>query len=119
MENMKYCESCGNQIHIDAVICPKCGRQVEKIATMENNQNPQIVINNNNSNNFNSAYMKKECDKWISLLLCVFLGFFGAHKFYEGKTGLGILYIFTAGLFCIGWFIDFFVILCKPNPYYV
>lgn len=119
MENMKYCESCGNQIYVDAVICPKCGKQVEKISMNENNPNPQIVINNNNSNNLNAAYMKKECDKWIALILCFFLGIFGAHKFYEGKTGLGILYIFTGGLFLIGVTIDFIVILCKPNPYYV
>ena len=26
----------------------------------------------------------------------------GAHKFYEGKIGMGVLYIFTGGLFGIG-----------------
>lgn len=44
-----------------------------------------------------------------ALLLCLFLGLFGAHQFYVGKVGKGILYIFTGGLFCIGWFVD----LCK------
>ena len=33
--------------------------------------------------------------KWISFFLCLFLGVFGAHKFYEGRVLLGILYIFT------------------------
>ena len=46
-------------------------------------------------------------------LLCLFLGVFGAHKFYVGKIGLGILYLFTAGLFGIGWFIDTIVILVR------
>lgn len=58
-------------------------------------------------------------NKWVSFLLCLFLGYLGAHKFYEGKVGMGILYLFTGGLFGIGWFIDCIVLLCKPNPYYV
>ena len=32
-------------------------------------------------------------------LLWFFLGALGAHKFYLNKTGMGILYIFTLGLF--------------------
>jgi len=52
-------------------------------------------------------------------LLCFFLGFVGGHRFYEGKTGSAILYIFTWGLLGIGVLIDFIIILCKPNPYYV
>lgn len=59
----------------------------------------------------------KECNKWVSLILCFFLGFLGIHKFYEGKVGMGILYIFTAGLFGIGVFVDFIILLFKPNPY--
>lgn len=113
----KFCEKCGNKVAIDAVICPKCGTQLEELKTEENKSNPQVIINN--SNTINGGYGRKQCDKWIALLLCLFLGFFGAHKFYEGKAGLGILYIFTVGLFGIGVFVDLIVILCKPNLYYV
>nr|DAW56625.1 MAG TPA: TM2 domain [Bacteriophage sp.] len=42
----------------------------------------------------------------ISLVLCLFLGYLGVHKFYEGKTKLGILYLFTVGLCGIGWIVD-------------
>lgn len=118
MEN-KFCEFCGNEVHVDAVMCPKCGRQLEELKADKSNSNPQIIINNTNQVNNSTSHEKKECDKWVSLLLCLFLGIFGAHKFYEGKTGLGILYIFTFGLLGIGCFIDFIIILCKPNPYYV
>lgn len=41
-----------------------------------------------------------------SLVLCISLGYFGAHKFYEKKYGLGVLYFFTFGLFCVGWIVD-------------
>lgn len=61
----------------------------------------------------------KEINKWSALLLCLFFGVFGVHKFYEGKKGIGILYIFTLGLFGIGWIVDLIIILTKPNPYYV
>ena len=119
-ENTKFCEHCGNKIHIDSVLCPKCGHQVEKLKVEENKTAPQVVITNaNNTNAVPIAYMKKECDKWVSFVLCLLLGIFGAHKFYEGKIGLGILYLFTGGLFFIGTLIDLIVILCHPDPYYV
>lgn len=56
--------------------------------------------------------------KWVALLLCFFLGAIGAHKFYEGKILLGIVYVLTAGIFGIGVVIDFIRLLFKPNPYY-
>lgn len=117
----KFCKHCGEKIPEDAVICTACGRQVEEMKS--DAQQPQIVINNenNNINNNTNANVvgRRLCNKWVSLCLCIFLGYFGAHKFYEGKGGMGIVYIFTAGLFGIGWFIDIFSILSKPNPYYV
>ena len=117
----KFCKFCGTKIPVDAVICTACGRQVEMLAAKE----PQIVINNTNTNtnsnvnqNVNGAYaLGRPKNKWVALLLCVFTVF--GHKFYEGKVGMGILYLLTWGIFGIGWIIDIFVLLFKPNPYYV
>jgi restriction system protein len=121
--NTKFCKHCGAKIPSAAVICTHCGCQVEE---MHKAEQPSIVINNannnsnTNTNNVNAAmFGVRARNKWVALLLCVFLGYFGAHKFYEGKAGMGILYLFTCGLFGIGWFIDCISILCKPNPYYV
>ncbi len=100
----------------DAVVCTHCGRQVENLESPV----PNVVVNNvnNNTNGYDYVY-EKRCDKWIAFLLCLFLGGLGAHKFYEGRIGMGILYLLTAGLLGIGWIIDLILILLKPNPYYV
>lgn len=45
-------------------------------------------------------------NKTTALLLAIFLGGIGAHHFYVGNTGKGILYIFTFGLLGIGTIID-------------
>lgn len=62
-------------------------------------QQPQgININISNANNSSEAYPsgKKAVNKVAYLLLAFFLGGIGAHKFYAGKVGSGILYL----LFC-------------------
>ena len=137
----KICKYCGGTIADVSVICPLCGCQVEEAkaapqAAPQPQPQPQPqqpvyqqppvvyqqpvyqappqpqVVNN-------TVVMGRERSKWVALLLCFFLGYLGAHKFYEGKTGMGILYLFTAGLFGIGVLIDFISLLFKPTTYYV
>ena len=50
-------------------------------------------------------------DRWTALIICFFLGIFGGHQFYVGNIGKGLLYVFTCGLFCIGWLIDIICLL--------
>lgn len=48
----------------------------------------------------------------ITLLLAIFLGMFGVHRFYVGKVWTGIIYLLTAGLFGVGYIVDIaFIIL--------
>lgn len=54
-------------------------------------------------------------NKWVALLLCLFFGIFGVHRFYEKKIGTGILWLLTGGLFGFGCLIDFFSILFRKN----
>lgn len=37
-------------------------------------------------------------------------GFLGAHRFYYGRQISGTIYLFTFGLFFIGWIVDLFLI---------
>ena len=53
--------------------------------------------------------MKKS--KVAAALLCFFLGGLGVHRFYVGKVGTGILWLFTFGLCGIGALVDFIMIL--------
>lgn len=111
----KFCKHCAATIPKDAIICTACGRQVEALS---GSSQPSIVISNTNTNAVVTSG-GRERNKWVAFLLCLFLGVFGAHKFYEGKPGMGILYLLTVGVFGIGVLIDLISLLLKPNPYYV
>lgn len=112
-EKTKFCKHCGQIIPEDAIICAKCGRQVEEL---KKSSDEQIIINNTTSNVVILGHPK---NKLVSFFLCLILGILGAHKFYEGKTGIGLLYLFTCGLFGIGVLFDLISLIFKPNPYYV
>ena len=53
--------------------------------------------------------------KTTAILLCFFLGGFGAHQFYLGKMGLGVLYLLTAGLCGIGTLVNFIQLLMMSD----
>lgn len=73
---------------------------------------------NNYGNNAYAPPAAKLKDKPISIVLCLLLGIFGAHKFYEGKFVMGVLYLFTLGLFFVGVLYDLVELFHLPNQYY-
>lgn len=50
-----------------------------------------------------------------TVVLAWVLGMFGAHKFQQKKMGMGILYLVTLGLFCIGWLGDAITLTMQYN----
>lgn len=119
----KFCSCCGQALAATAVVCPCCGSQTGDIRTVTP---PPVVVNNYintanvsaNTGSAPSAPSAEPKNKWITFVLCLMFGYLGAHKFYEGKIGMGILYLFTGGLFYIGTIIDMIVALTRPTTYY-
>ncbi len=61
--------------------------------------------------------MKRRVNKVIYVLLALFLGEFGLHKFYAGKNGAGFLYLVFCWTFIPG-FLGFIegVVTLLSNP---
>lgn len=55
--------------------------------------------------------------KLVAYLLWFFFGIFGFHRFYVHKVVTGIIYLFTCGLFFIGWFVDLFLLSGYVDTY--
>lgn len=72
IKNGVHCRDCGTVISSTAVACPRCGG-----TQMSFQQRP-------------------EKSRTAAILLALFLGGLGAHKFYLGRPGWGVLYL----IFC-------------------
>lgn len=91
---MNYCNKCGAQLSVGDVYCSACGNRVAPAGA-------------------NSASGRS---KLIAGLLGIFLGSWGIHNFYLGKTGRGvaqiILTMITFGIAGLWGFIEGILILC-------
>ena len=92
------------------VVVP-AGANQQPIVLNINNVNTNSNVNTNNNVNGYGGLAVSSKSKMVTLLLCLFLGYFGAHCFYVGKIGRGVLYLFTFGLLGIGWIWDIIQIL--------
>lgn len=52
------------------------------------------------------------------ILICLFFGIFGVHKFKEYDYVKGILYLFTLGFFGVGMLSDLYKLITTPKEYF-
>lgn len=97
-----YCYKCGKEIDNEAIVCPYCGCATKNYSPKSNYYTPY------HSGNVDASPKSR----LIALLLCIFLGFFGVHRYYIGKIGTGIIWTLTAGCIYIGWIVDIILIAC-------
>lgn len=50
-------------------------------------------------------------NRWVAFALCLFFGVLGIHRFYVGKIGTGLIYMFSLGIGYWGWGWDLLMIL--------
>ena len=119
MNRSVECKSCGNIIYLNDEKCPYCGT-VNARRPVQPQPASRVVYQQLPPQPYQQRYLRKgPFNKWVALILCFFLGVFGVHKFYEDRVGLGLLYLFTFGLLGFGVFIDFIILLFKPEQYYI
>jgi hypothetical protein len=62
------------------------------------------------TNTAKTGYSNTVKSKGVAYLLLFLAGMWGGHHFYLGRPGKGLLYLFTCGLFSLGWIYDLFTL---------
>lgn len=87
----KYCHDCGRIIPVESSICPYCKAYTGVSPSR--------------------GYVEEHRSWLIVLLLCIFVGPLGLHRFYVGKIGTGVLMLLTFGGLGIWVIIDLILIV--------
>lgn len=142
---MSYCTGCGKKIEYGFEFCPSCGKKIdvdttcfgfknmhEKICPKCNSIIPEDMyyclkcgtfFDEDDDFEAVKRKVKQQFGIWknkkVALTLCIFLGWMGAHRYYEGKFITALIYTFSFGILGIGWVIDIIRLILKPNPYLV
>lgn len=93
-----FCTQCGARMRIGDRFCDNCRWDSESDTP---GQPPPSPRNLGPASNYNRLTI---------LLLCLFLGPFGVHRFYVGRVGSGLLWLFTFGLLGVGVIYDLVLI---------
>ncbi len=75
---MSFCQSCGAEVLPQAIVCVKCGVGLAPAGSSQ-------------------AGLVSEKEWLTTLLLAIFLGGLGIHRFYTGHTGIAVVQLLTLG----------------------
>ncbi len=89
-----FCPQCGAEMDAGDAFCGACGWRLGQAADPAAAGGGRVVANPSGLN------------RLTALLLCLFLGFLGMHRFYAGKTGTAVLFLITGGFLFVGVIYD-------------
>lgn len=100
----KFCEFCGNEVHIDAVMCPKCGRQLQNIKDKQENK----TVSKEDNTTTKLKFYEQVWFMWLMLIFFAPVGIFLMWKFHsEMKKNTKIILTVV--------FVILFVIVITPS----
>ena len=98
-----FCTNCGNEVSAQAIACTKCGLPPRKekrfcynCGTEINAQQVMCVkcgVALGHTSGGGASVAQGEKNKTVAALLALFIGWLGAHKFYHGSWGWGLVYL--------------------------
>ena len=123
-----YCANCGSEVSEKSRFCEYCGTEMYSLGSKADSSYSKQAYSAKpppSSTQYTSSveikvtqpkydqydYPVSRKSRTITLILWVFLGAIGAHYFYAGRIGMGILWLLTGGFFGIGLVIDIILIL--------
>ena len=88
----RFCPRCGHELLAVGDYCSQCGLPIPPDERLYDEPDASSQ------------------SRLVALLLCIFLGYFGVHRFYVGKIATGVIWLLTGGLFGIGYIVDIVMI---------
>jgi TM2 domain-containing membrane protein YozV len=99
-----YCKKCGKELPEQASFCPSCGQAVNPAASPARSASVT-------GPGYTADKPVSPLSRLAALLLCLFVGALGVHRFYVGKIGTGVAMIFTLGGLGIWVLVDLIMIV--------
>jgi hypothetical protein len=102
-------------IEVGVRSCPECGEPLDRRGQAAPAGYPAADPAGYPAGRYAGAAYEQDASsrsRLVMLLLCFFLGTFGAHRFFAGRIVTGILWLLTIGLLGLGWLYDMILIIC-------